>query len=71
MRVILTALILGLSVAATSAPALAADDAGRDFGGNDHFVTTTERDTPQINLGVIAGGDEEQAPALQERYEKN
>lgn len=70
MRAILTALFLSMSVAAVASPALAAGEDGRDLGGDEQFLAPSDRDTPQINVGVVAGSDAPQ-PAGQERYEKN
>ncbi len=67
MRSILMALALGISVAAFAAPALAGEmvDAGIE-----KFLAQSDRDTPQINVGVVAGTDEPSRPAwLEQRYD--
>lgn len=66
MRAILMALALGISVAAIASPARAGDTT--DLG--DKFLAQADRDTPQINVGVVAGTDEPHRPAwLEQRYE--
>ena len=72
MRMILLALVLGISVAAVASPALAEPDGNKtDLGTLDQFLGRSDRDTPQISVGVVAGSDELQPlPAVQEqRYE--
>ena len=72
MRAILMALALGISVASVASPALAERGDGNktDLGTIDRILTQSERDTPQISVGVVAGSDQPHGPALQEqRYE--
>jgi hypothetical protein len=71
MRVILMALALGISIAAIASPVLAEPDGNKtDLGTIDRFLARSDRATPQINVGVVAGSDEPQRPAVQEqRYE--
>ncbi len=72
MRMILMALALGISLAAVASPALAEPDGNKtDLGTIDRFLAQSDRDTPQIGVGVVAGSDEPQhRPAVQEqRYE--
>jgi hypothetical protein len=71
MRSILMALALGISVAAFAAPALAEPDGNKtDLGTIDKFLARSDRDTPQIGVGVVAGSDEPHRPAwLEQRYE--
>ena len=71
MRAILVALALGISVAAIASPALAETGDGNktDLGTIDRILSQSDRDTPQISVGVVAGSDEH-GPAWQEqRYE--
>ncbi len=74
MRTILMTLALGISVAAVVSPALAdpaePDGNKTDLGTIERFLARSDRDTPQINVGVVAGSDEPQRTAVQEqRYE--
>jgi len=73
MRTILMTLALGISVAAVASPALAdpePDGNKTDLGTIERLLARSDRDTPQINVGVVAGSDEPQRPAAQrQRYE--
>lgn len=75
MRMILTALALGISVAAVASPALAApaepDGNRTDLGTIDQILAQPDRVTPQIGVGVVAGSGEPQpVPVVQQwRYE--
>jgi hypothetical protein len=69
---ILTALALGIAIATVAAPALAEPGDGNktDLGGIEKFLAASDRDTPQIDVGVVAGTDEEARPAwLEQRHE--
>ncbi len=74
MRTILMTLALGISVAAVASPALAdpaePDGNKTDLGTIEQLLARSDRDTPQINVGVVAGSGEPQRPVVQEqRYE--
>ena len=58
MRMILMALALGISVAAVASPALAAPDETdgnrTDLGTIEKILAQSGRETPQVNVGVVA-----------------
>jgi hypothetical protein len=69
MRMILMALALGISISAIASPVLA-DEGDKVDRGIDKVLAQSDRDTPQINVGVVAGTDEPHRPAwLEQRYE--
>ena len=70
MRMILMALVLGISISAIPSPVLA--DSGDDKVDYviDKVLAQSDGDTPQINVGVTAGTDEPHRPVwLEQRYE--
>ncbi len=73
MRTILMALALGISVAAVASPALAApnepDGNRTDLGTVEKILAQSDRDTPQVGVGVVAGSDEQRPLVQQWRYE--
>ncbi len=70
MRMILMALALGISIAAIASPVLADTGDDKVDQGIDKVLASSDRDTPQINVGVVAGTDEPHRPAwLEQRYE--
>lgn len=71
MRYILLALALGISISAIASPALAESGDDKVDRGIDKIVAQSERDLPQIGVGVVAGSDEPQRPAVyqEQRYE--
>ena len=74
MRMILMALALGISVAAVASPALAAPDEAdgnkTDLGTVEKILVQSDRDTPQVGVGVVAGSDE-QRPLVQQWRDAN
>ena len=68
MRTMLMSMILAMLVAGAAAPALASEQ-DRE-GGNDRAIGAGDTGAPQVNVGVVAGSDE-QGPAISDRYEKN
>ncbi len=70
MRMILMALALGISISAIASPVLADTGDDKVDQGIDKVLASSDRDTPQINVGVVAGTDEPHRPAwLEQRYE--
>jgi hypothetical protein len=70
MRMILMALALGISTSAIASPALADQGDDKVDRGIDKIFAQPDRETPQINVSIVAGTDEPQRPAwLQQRYE--
>ena len=66
------ALALGISVAAVASPALAApegDGNNADLGTVEKILAQSDRDTPQVGVGVVAGSDEPLPLVQQWRYE--
>jgi hypothetical protein len=71
MRNILLALALGISISAIASPALAESGDDKVDRGIDQILSQSERDLPQISVGVVAGSDEPQRPGVyqEQRYE--
>ena len=70
MRMILMALALGISISAIASPVLADTGDDKVDRGIEKVLAQSDRDTPQINVGVVAGTDEPHRPAwLEQRYE--
>ncbi len=70
MRNILLALALSISISAVASPALADTGDDKVDRGIEKIVAQSDRDTPQINVGVVAGTDEPHRPMwLEQRYE--
>lgn len=70
MRMILIALALGISISAIASPVLADTGDDKVDYGIDKALAQPDRDTPQINVGVIAGTDEPHRSVwLEQRYE--
>ena len=70
MRTILMALALGISISAIASPALAEPSEDKVDRGIEKFLALTDRDTPQIGVGVVAGSDEPR-PVVQQLREEN
>jgi hypothetical protein len=71
MRNTLLALVLGISISAIASPALAESGDDKVDRGIDQILAQSDRDTPQIGVGVVAGSDEPQRPGVyqEQRYE--
>jgi hypothetical protein len=71
MRNILLALALGISISAIASPALAESGDDKVDRGIDKIIAQSDRDLPQISVGVVAGSDEPQRPGVyqEQRYE--
>ena len=70
MRMILMALALGISISAIASPALAEPSDDKVDRGIEKVLAQTDRDTPQIGVGVVVGSDESR-PAVQVQRDEN